>query len=433
MEKVYEFIKNLNIKSEYIVVAVSGGPDSMFLLKLLQDSLDKRIVVAHVHHNVRKESDEEALKLREYCDNNNMIFEIFKIESYPDGKFSEESARNIRYDFFDRVIKKYNSDILFTAHHGDDLVETILMRLTRGSSIKGYAGIPLISTQRGYKIARPLLFVTKSEILEELEKTSMWYANDLSNNSMKYKRNRFRKNILPVLKEENPKVNTKFLEFSNKLLMIDNYFKGEVSKIKGEIIKNNIVDLHKLSELEDIIKIYIIEEYLNDIYKDNIVKVNSAHLNIIINSINCGNTRFDLPDNKIGIVEYNNFMIIDNNKNIYDIEFDKVVKLPNGKIIEIDNNTLDGSNYVIHLNSTEIKFPLHVRCKRKGDYMYVKNMDGKKSVSNIFTDSKVSKVLRDTYPIVTDDTGTIIWIPGVKKSNLDRKKSGKYDIILKYH
>ena len=234
MDKVYEFIKNINIKSDYVVVAVSGGPDSMFLLRVLQETLNKKIVVAHVNHNIRVESKDEEIKIKEYCKKNSLIFESMKIKKYPNNKFSEESARIIRYNFFDEIVKKYNSDILFTAHHGDDLVETILMRLTRGSTIAGYSGIRLLSKRKGYLIARPLLYLTKSEIEEKISKLNLWYAKDLSNNSMKYKRNRFRKKILPVLKEENPKVNSKFMDFSNKISLMDNYIKREALKIKDE-------------------------------------------------------------------------------------------------------------------------------------------------------------------------------------------------------
>ncbi len=144
MDSVYKFIDSLNIKSEYVVTAISGGPDSMFLLEVLK-KYNFKIVVCHVHHNHRAESDNEALMVEEYCKKNNMIFEFMKIEEYTNNTFTEVEARELRYKFFDKVLKKYNSDILFTAHHGDDLIETVLMRLTRGSSLKGYAGFEPIS------------------------------------------------------------------------------------------------------------------------------------------------------------------------------------------------------------------------------------------------------------------------------------------------
>ena len=145
------------------------------------------------------------------------------------------------------------------------------------------------------------------------------------------------------------------------------------------------------------------------------------------------NSIFNLPLNKKGIVEYNKFKILDNNKDDhYELIFKDYVKLPNGKTIQVDNSTKLTSNFVIHLNSKEVKLPFHVRTRKNGDTMSVKNMLGTKKVSDIFTDSKISKELRDSYPIVTDDNGEIIWIPGVKKSNFDMKKQGTYDIILKY-
>lgn len=437
MQKVYEFLNNFNFDNEYIVVATSGGPDSMFLLNLLiklREKLNLKIVVAHVHHNHRKESDEEATKLQDFCNKNNLIFEMKKINEYPNNKFSEEFARNFRYNFFGDILKKYNTDILFTAHHADDLIETILMRITRGSSVKGYTGFSKISMDRGYKIVRPLIYITKSEIEEYMNNNNMWYAVDVSNESDVHTRNRFRKNILPKLKEENSNVHEKFIEFSEKILLVDEYVKKESLKIYNIIVKDNIIDVNSFNELDEIIKIYILEEYIKKIYKNNIVEISYKHIRLIIDMLlTKEDSKIDLPNNMKGILEYNKFKIINYIKNIeYDYTFYDKIVLPNGRKIEIDNDTLLTSNYVIHLNSKDIKMPFHVRTRRNGDKMSVKNMSGVKKVNDIFTNCKISKELRDIYPIVTDDDDNIIWIPGIKKSNFDRKKDKKYDIILKY-
>lgn len=434
MNNSIKFIENLNINNKTIIAAISGGPDSMYLLELLlslQEKLNINIIVAHVHHNIRKESDEEARLLEEYCKKHNLIFEFKKIENYPDNKFSEEKARKIRYDFFDDVIKKYNSDILFTAHHGDDLIETILMRLIRGSTIKGYAGIKMISNDRGYKIARPLIYLTKEKIIDYLDKNGIWYAKDMSNNNEKYTRNRYRKKILPELKKENKNVHYKFLDYSEKLLLADEYLNKEADKF---LLNKNIIETLEFNKLDKIIKIYVLDKFLNNIYKENVKYINDRHVSVILNYIEKNiNVEFDLPNYKKGIIEYNCFKIVDTvKKENYEYIFNDNVKLPNKKCISIDNFTKLTTNYVIHLNSSEIKLPFHVRNKRPGDRMVVKNMNGSKKVSDIFTDFKLPKELRDTYPIVTDDTGEIIWIPGIKKSHLDRKNDKKYDIILKY-
>ncbi|MDO4963079.1 MAG: tRNA lysidine(34) synthetase TilS [bacterium] len=437
MDNVYNLLENLKLNNKTVVAAISGGPDSMLLLNILinlREKLNINIVVAHVHHNLRKESDFEASKLKDICIENNLIFEFKKIEKYPNDKFTEESARIIRYNFFDEVVSKYKTDILFTAHHSDDLMETILMRITRGSTIKGYAGFETISTDRGYKIIKPLIFLTKDEILNELSLNNSWYAIDMSNKSLKYTRNRYRNKVLPILKEENNSVSSKFLEFNNKLLMADNYIKKESLKEYKKLCIENTLDILNFKKLDSILKIYVLEKYLDDVYKDNIILLNYKHINIILSAIEKkNNCTLDLPNNKIGIIEYGKFIIIDKKENIdYDYTFDNYIKLPNNKIIKIDNNTSLTTNYVIHLNSADIKFPLHVRNRRAHDRMTVKNMTGSIKINDIFTNSKIPKEQRDAYPIVTDDNGNIIWIPGVKKSKFDRKKDKKYDIILKY-
>ena len=438
MNYVYKFIEKLNINNSTVIAAISGGPDSMLLLDILLDLRDKmnlNIVVAHVHHNLRKESDYEAVEVEKYCKENNLIFEMKKIEEYPNGKFSEESARKIRYEFFDEIIKKYNSNILFTAHHGDDLIETVLMRLTRGSSLKGYAGFESITYDRGYKIIRPLIYLTKQEIEDILEEKGIWFAKDMSNENDKYTRNRYRKYLLPELKKENNKVHHKFIEFNEKILMANEYINNEVDKIYNNIVQNEEILVCKFNKLDKIIKITLLEKYLKNIYKEEIIKLNNKHINIIINYMGKKiNTVFDLPYNKKGIIEYNKFRIIEKIKNKkYEYTFTDYIELPDQKIIKIDNNTNLTSNYVIHLNSKDVKLPFHVRNYQVGDRMIVKNMKGSKKVSDIFIDVKLPKHLREIYPIVTDDTGEIIWIPGIKKSHFDMKKEKKYDIILKYN
>ena len=433
MTEVHKLIQNLNIKCEYVIAAISGGPDSMYLLESLQ-GFNFKIVVAHVHHNLREDSDFEAEKVEEYCKKNNLIFEYKKIEKYPGGKFSEEAARKIRYNFFDSLIKKYNSNILFTAHHGDDQIETILMRLTRGSSLKGYAGIEFISNDRGYKIVRPLINITKNDIISYLDKNNIWYAIDKSNVDLKYTRNRYRNKILPELKKENKNIHHKFQEFSVKVLLAHNYIKKQANTFYKEIVIDNNINVFEFNKLDKILKYYILEEYLKKIYGENINLISSKHIHLIINKISQNkNIIFDLPYNKKAIIEYNNFKVDDLYiKNKYSYEFENKVKLPNGKSIYVDNNTTLTSNYVIHLNSKEIKLPFVVRTREDGDYMTVKNMLGRKKINDIFIDSKLPKEKRDSQPIVLDSSGEIIWIPGIKKSHLDRKKDQKYDIILKY-
>ena len=163
-----------------MVAAISGGPDSMFLLKALIDvrkKLDYELIVAHINHNVRKESVLEEKKVRDYCGNNNIIFEYLKIDAYGKDNFHNYS-RKIRYAFLESVIKKYQAQYLMTAHHGDDLVETIMMRLVRGSTIKGYGGFIKETNCGDYCLIRPLIDMTKQEINDYMDENNLWYATD---------------------------------------------------------------------------------------------------------------------------------------------------------------------------------------------------------------------------------------------------------------
>ena len=247
MKKVIDFLKNNLNNKDAVVVACSGGPDSMCLLDLvtkLKDELNLKIIVAHVNHKLRIESEEEAQMVEKYAKNNGLIFELLEINEYLEKTFTEEDARRRRYEFFYELLKKYNAKKLLTAHHGDDLIETILMRLTRGSNLSGYIGIKEISTHSDNLILRPLLKVTKDEIIKYLEENNVPYRVDKTNNELEHTRNRYRHIVLPFLKKENPKVHEKYLKFSKELIEYDsfvtNYIKNNNFIVDNQIVINNI-------------------------------------------------------------------------------------------------------------------------------------------------------------------------------------------------
>lgn len=437
MKDVLKFLDSLNIeKDSKLIVAVSYGPDSMALLNILKNKFGySSIVCAHVHHNHRKESDIEALNLKSFCDRNNIIFEMMKIENYTGGKFTEEDARYKRYAFFEDLLKKYNSKYLFTAHHGDDLTETVLMRLVRGSSIKGYGGISLISKRKDYQIIRPLLFITKSEIIDYCNKNKIDYAIDISNNSDDYTRNRYRKYILPKLKEENKNVHKKILKFSLMLNENEDYFDRIINKVYSRVLKNNSINLEELKKEDPLIIKRVIMRYMFDYYKDDIKKINDIHVNEILKAINDSkpNIEIKLP-NKINLIKSYDSIYFDKEKayNSYCFLFNDYLSLPNNYCITKAENISDKSNFTIRLNSKEVKLPLYVRNKRDGDIIEILNLGGKKKIKDIFIDEKIPKQIRNSYPLLIDSDGNILWIPGIKKSKYDRSKNGNYDIILKY-
>ena len=436
MDKSIEFMNEHIEDNSKVVVAVSSGPDSMCLLNLLLKVRKEKkidIIVCHIHHNLRRESDEELEFTKKYALENKCIFEYTKFDNYETNSIENE-ARERRYNFFEEIIKKYNAKYLLTAHHGDDLVETILMRLTRGSSLEGYSGFKKISVRDKYLILRPLIFYSKEEILKYLEKNSIPYRIDKTNFSKEYTRNRYRLDILPLLKKEEKNVHKKYLKFSEELEENNNFIDNYVNNKYENIVKNNMINIPLLKKEDNYIIKKIIYKFLFLIYKDNINLIESKHIDIIFSSINDKKSNIDisLPKNITIRKSYDVLLIkkevfCDN----YFIELKKETIFPYGKITILDKTKLT-NNYVCHLDSKSIKLPLFVRNKRDGDYMEILNLGGKKKIKDIFIDEKIDKTKRDKYPVVVDSNDNIVWLPGIKKSKYDVLKTGKYDIILWY-
>lgn len=440
MREVSEFLlAQIDKDNETIVAGISGGPDSMALLCLLsklREQKNIKIICAHVNHNVRLESEEEAITLEKYCDDNQIVFEMMKIENYSDDNFENE-ARIRRYDFFEQLIKKYNASYLVTAHHGDDLMETILMRLVRGSTFKGYAGFARVVDRDYYKILRPLINVTKEDILNYNHDNNIDFAIDVSNLSDEHTRNRYRKYVLPFLKEEDPKVNEKFLKFSQTILEYNEYMSAETSKIINDIYSNNILKIDSFLKLNKVMQTRIINYVMETIYLDDLMLISDAHTVLIMKLINSSkpNAYIYLPNNVKAIKSYDTLTFTQNveKSNDYNIELISHVNLPNGKNLELVPDSKDNSNFTCHLNSSELKMPLYVRNRQNGDCMVIKGMLGSKKIKDIFINEKISANDRDMWPIVIDSSGKIVWLPGLKKSKYDKLKKESYDIIVKYY
>lgn len=442
MNEVYNFIlKECGLKKhDTVVIACSGGPDSMALLHLLirvREALDLNIVVAHVNHNIRvKESAQEQIDLADYCDNNDVTFEFMKIENYGEDNFHNE-ARSIRYNYFDKICKKYNSSFLFTAHHGDDLIETILMRIVRGSTLKGYSGFSRIISREDYKIVRPLITVTKAELEQYDKDNDIKYAIDKSNEKDVYTRNRYRKYVLPFLKNEDVNVHHKFLKFSETLLEYNDYFEKETSSIMLKVFKGGVLNISKFLDLDHIIQNKIIYNILEKIYGDDLLIISDSHVKLIFELIssNRANSFVHLPNNVKAIKTYNelSFSFDEETADEYEIEISNIINLPNDMTIDKVNSCDWTNNYCTRLSSKEVKLPLYVRTRRVGDRIQVKGMDGRKKVNNIFIEDKIAAKDRTLWPIVCDADENVIWIPGLKKSKFDKDKNQEYDIILRYY
>jgi tRNA(Ile)-lysidine synthase len=438
MDRVYDFLLNkIKLeKKDILIVGVSAGPDSMALLHILKELRKKigyKIVVAHINHNVREESKEEAEFLRNYCNENNIPFEMMVITEYGDDNFHNE-ARNIRYNFYDELINKYGANYLMTGHHADDLMETILMRIVRGSTLRGYSGFSSIVSKDNYKIIRPLISVTKQE-LEEFDKINhIPYRIDKSNFKDKYTRNRYRKSVLPFLKEEDKNVHEKFINFSNQIRECDEFIDRIVSSVIDDVYVDGIIIVDKFNKLDKVIGKRIIDYIFTALYRDELIEIDNRHVDLVMEAINSNkaSVTFNLPNDYLVVKEYNKVYFKKNISMVmpYDIELSDEVFLPNGLTIKKINETSKNGNDILRLNSKDVVLPLRVRSRKNGDRIKVKNMNGTKKVNEVLINAKIPRGKRDLWPIVVDSTDKVVWIPKVKKSKYNRLKEEDCDIIF---
>lgn len=436
MNDILEKLKTQIDNNQTLIVATSGGPDSMALLNLLNNLKEKKhlkLICAHVNHNLRKESQEEAEMVKKYCQTQGILFEYMEINNYKGN--TENFARQKRYAFFEKLIKKHKATYLLTAHHGDDLTETIIMRLIRGSSLKGYAAFQEITKKDSYQIIRPFITKTKAEILNYVKENNLPYALDQTNETDEYLRGRLRKNILPYLKEENPSVHLKFLEFSKTITETENYLADLTEEKVNKIYQNEKLNIAMFSKEKPFMQKRIINYILSNIYKENITLINDKHVLSILNLIKSqkSNNQLTFPNNKKVKKAYNYLWIEENKQSKpYHYLLDKKITLPNGDIIEIINHTNDTSNYVIKLNSKDIKMPLYIRSRQNGDKLILKGLNKSKKLKDIFIDEKIPKDQRNSWPILTDANNQIVWLPGLKKTKFDIENPQNYDIIIRY-
>lgn len=424
-------LKDINFDN-YIVVGVSAGPDSMCLLNLLEKETTK-IIVCHINHNIRKESITEEKYLKDYCSKHNLIFETMTIKEYKENNFENE-ARKIRYNYYEEMLKKYHSNQLFLAHHGDDLIETILMKIERGSNIEGYAGIKKISKIKNYEIIRPLLPYTKEEIINYNKSHNITYFIDSSNANTDYTRNWYRHKVLPLLKERNKDIHLKFLNYSETLQEYNNYIDKIIQEKLPSIYKNNIIYIDYLNKEDNFLKKNILYYIINDIYNNENNIITEKHINNILSLINNQkpNQKINLPKNKILVKEYNKLYITETKeeKKSYKILFNNNIEINNLIFKKVNEEEKDG-NDICRINSTKIKLPLQFRNRKDGDYIILKNSNIKKKIKEIFIENKIPLSKRNNYPLLVDANDNIIWIPNIKKSNLCYKKEENYDIIIK--
>lgn len=269
-EAVLKIIEKYNLikANDKIVLGVSGGPDSLFMLNILNNLKEKlqiQLVVAHINHMIRAEADQEEEFVRQFCERINIPFypKRIEVEKYANNNKIgiEEAGRKIRYEFFEEICKQTGSNKIAVAHNKNDKVETMIMHMLRGSGISGLQGI---QAQTNNKIIRPIIEIERKDIEKYCEDQNLNPRIDKSNFDNTYTRNKIRNIVIPYIEQE---FNPNFIETMTRLSEVikeENAFLNKLTETeysKVLIQKNNkeiILDLKKFNLLDNIIKKRII-------------------------------------------------------------------------------------------------------------------------------------------------------------------------------
>ncbi|WP_017754936.1 tRNA lysidine(34) synthetase TilS [Calidifontibacillus oryziterrae] len=443
LDKVEDFIKKHHLlkKGTTVVVGVSGGPDSISLLHYLWKTREKwslTIIAAHVDHMFRgSESYEDLLFVKRFCNEYNILFEGNSIDVSAYARThqlsSQVAARECRYDFYKLVMEKYNGDYLALAHHADDQVETMLMRLVRGSYGIGLAGIPIKRSFYNGTIIRPFLCLTKYEIEQYIDEFNLQYRIDPSNDKDAYQRNRFRHHIMPFLKKENPNVAERFQTLSEYITEDNELLEALAHKeIEGILVEKNeqkvVFSISQFLLLPISLQrrgIQLILKYLYKTIPSNITTIhNSQLLSLLSNEHPSGMLNF--PKGLVVTRSYDQCTLAFSGKCEKVQPFDILLPVPGE--VSLNGYGSIKAEWIDHLSeklksidffvcdSKEIALPIHIRSRNNGDRMTIKGMKGTKKIKDIFIDEKIPMEKRSLWPIVTDANGNVLWLPYLKKS-----------------
>lgn len=388
-------------QNDFVVVGVSGGADSMLLLSYLiskREELNLRLLVANVEHGIRgEESIRDSQFVEEFCKNNSVEFAIKHIdavnESQVAGMSVEEYSREVRYSFF----RSFNPDKIATAHNLSDNVETVLFRLSRGTSIKGCCGIP---AKRG-NIIRPLINITGQEIRNICQENNIEYVVDSTNSNNDYSRNYIRNHIIPDFEKLNPSFQNVLSRFIESVKEDEAYIESEADKCFDNSFKNGVLILKELNKFHPSIIKRAIIKYIS-LYD---ISLDDFHLNGVY-SLTQKQGRFQIKKILFAISDRKRLRVavFEEKLDFDDVTIEK-------KIISredfLNNCELLKKQFDFYCDYDKIYGNITVRPREEGDDIKLQNRGVTKSLKKLYNELGIPIEDRDYIPVVCDEKGII--------------------------
>lgn len=415
--------------AETVVIGVSGGADSMALLRFFEKTFNGKlnIIAAHVNHCLRgAESDRDEDFVRSYCEKNAIKLEVLRVDvkkaSDDMGKSVEESARMLRYRFFGDLASRYDGKIA-TAHTLSDSIETMTINLTRGTGPSGLCGI----APKRENIIRPLIFLRRDETQAYCEINGIDYVTDSTNLSRNYTRNKIRLDVIPVLKQINPEFESTVARTLNFLKADEEYLNAAAAKIlKESLVSPGVYALAKVK----IQPLPILSRFIRlAVYKLLNMNVTAQHVSLILNLIRANSGAVNLPQGITTCVKDGLLTVKKDEKKSELLQNNMVVPFKLGHLL-----TESSKKFIIKMLSREDfekfekaeKLPFFsaldydkinkdavFRTRRTGDRFCQVGRGVTKTVKKLFNELKILQKKRDKVLMLVMGGNEVLWIDGV--------------------
>ncbi|NPV53664.1 MAG: tRNA lysidine(34) synthetase TilS [Firmicutes bacterium] len=443
-------------QNDRVVVGLSGGPDSVALLHILYSFAGEyRLIlhVAHLNHMFRgNEAEEDARFVKEFADSLGLpcIVESYDVPAYlrRTGRSPQEGAREVRYDFYRRVARDVGANKVALGHNADDQVETILMRLFRGSGLTGLTAIPPVRAEGDITYIRPLIRASRSEIAAYCEANNLATRLDASNVKPKYLRNKIRLELIPLLEREyNSRIREALLRTADILRLDSDYIEGMAAAAFQDALfdwteDSVILDCGALFRQHGAIQGRIIRQAVARLRGGEVKDIESEHIHSVLAMARRGvsGASLDMPGGIMAEYEYGKLRLRIETRGAAPLPErpvvpERVLVIPGVTRIpelscEIEARVLDigemplpregrkrARGYRVcleeFLDSDAIPGPLVVRTRRHGDRFRPLGMDGTKKLKEFFIDLKIPRGRRDRIPLIVAGD-EIIWVIGYR-------------------